>query len=108
MSPSSAVARLVGYYAPVLAIPALAKDRRIVRVDVAGGSLPRGTTLPPEPQHTWRQQRDSNDNRPIEEPSLHPNLAEIYREKVAALHMALSDPRIKDEAFGIIRTSSLH
>jgi site-specific DNA recombinase len=43
-------------------------------------------------------------NQPASEPSLHPNLAGIYREKVAALHTALSDPRTKDEAFGIIRT----
>ena len=42
--------------------------------------------------------------QPVSEPSLHPNLAEIYREKVAALHTALSDPRTNDEAFGIIRT----
>ncbi len=34
-------------------------------------------------------------NRPAEEPVLHPNLATIYRDKVAALH--------KDEAFSIIR-----
>jgi len=38
------------------------------------------------------------------EPALHPNLALIYREKVAALHEALADPSTKDEAFGIIRT----
>ena len=43
-------------------------------------------------------------NQPASEPSLHPNLAEMYREKVAALHTALADPRTKDEAFGIIRT----
>jgi hypothetical protein len=43
-------------------------------------------------------------SQPASEPSLHPNLAEIYREKVAALHTALSDPRTKDEVFGIIRT----
>jgi site-specific DNA recombinase len=43
-------------------------------------------------------------NQPASEPSLHPNLAEIYRERVAALHTALSDPRTKDEAFTIIRT----
>ena len=28
----------------------------------------------------------------------------MYREKVAALHEALADPAMKDEAFGIIRT----
>ena len=28
----------------------------------------------------------------------------MYRERVAALHTALADPRTKDEAFGIIRT----
>jgi len=38
------------------------------------------------------------------EPALHPNLAEVYRERVAALHEALADPRTKDEAFSIIRT----
>ena len=43
-------------------------------------------------------------NRPAAEPALHPNLAHIYREKVAALHEALADPATKDEAFGIIRT----
>ena len=43
-------------------------------------------------------------NQPAREPALHPNLAEVYREKVAALHTALADPRTKDEAFGIIRT----
>ena len=43
-------------------------------------------------------------SRPATEPSLHPNLATIYREKVAALHEALADPATKDEAFTIIRT----
>ena len=43
-------------------------------------------------------------NRPAAEPALHPNLAHIYREKVAALHEALADPATKDEAFSIIRT----
>src|ERR1700722_14468355 len=43
-------------------------------------------------------------NQPASKPSLHPNLAEMYRERVATLHTALADPRTKDEAFGIIRT----
>ncbi|HQT90059.1 MAG TPA: recombinase family protein [Acidiphilium sp.] len=43
-------------------------------------------------------------NQPAREPALHPNLAEVYREKVAALHTALTDPATKDEAFSIIRT----
>ncbi|MBS3025438.1 recombinase family protein [Acidiphilium multivorum] len=38
------------------------------------------------------------------EPSLHPAMAELYREAVANLHEALQDPTTKDEAFGIIRT----
>jgi len=38
------------------------------------------------------------------EPALHPNLALIYREKVAALHEALADPATRAEAFGLIRT----
>lgn len=42
-------------------------------------------------------------DQPTREPSLHPNLAEVYRERVDALHMALTDPHTKDEAFGIIR-----
>ena len=33
-----------------------------------------------------------------------PNLAHIYREKVAALHKARADPATKDKAFSIIRT----
>ena len=43
-------------------------------------------------------------NRPAAEPALHPNLAHIYRENVAALHKALADPATKDKAFSIIRT----
>ncbi|GLR65407.1 hypothetical protein GCM10010909_00850 [Acidocella aquatica] len=43
-------------------------------------------------------------NQPAREPMLHPNLAEIYHEKVAALHTALAEPATKDEAFSIIRT----
>ena len=43
-------------------------------------------------------------NRPTAEPALDPNLAHIYREKVAALHEALADPATKDEVFSIIRT----
>ena len=43
-------------------------------------------------------------NQPAAEPALHPNLAEVYRAKVADLHLALSDPQTKDEAFAIIRT----
>ncbi len=34
---------------------------------------------------------------------MHPNLVNICRDKVAALHEALTDPSTKDEAFGIIR-----
>jgi site-specific DNA recombinase len=35
---------------------------------------------------------------------LHPNLAEIYRSKVAALHEALADEASRDEAFELIRS----
>ena len=38
------------------------------------------------------------------EPLIHPNLAEIYRQKVAALHEALADPTSRDEAFDTIRS----
>ncbi len=34
---------------------------------------------------------------------LHPNLAEVYRAKVAELHRALEDPSIRDEALHILR-----
>jgi site-specific DNA recombinase len=37
-------------------------------------------------------------------PLIHPNLAEIYRQKVAALHEALTDPISRDEAFDTIRS----
>jgi site-specific DNA recombinase len=42
---------------------------------------------------------------PKPEPTrLHPNLAEIYRSKVAALHEALADEASRDEAFELIRS----
>jgi site-specific DNA recombinase len=37
-------------------------------------------------------------------PLIHPNLAEVYRRKVAALHEALREPTSKDEAFDLIRS----
>jgi hypothetical protein len=43
-------------------------------------------------------------DRPAPSPvRLHPNLAEVYRAKVADLHRALEDPAIRDEALGILR-----
>ncbi len=38
------------------------------------------------------------------EPLIHPNLAEIYRRKVADLHAALDDERTRDEAFELVRS----
>jgi site-specific DNA recombinase len=37
-------------------------------------------------------------------PRLHPNLAELYRQKVAALHAALADPVLGPEAMERIRS----
>jgi site-specific DNA recombinase len=37
-------------------------------------------------------------------PLLHPNLAEVYRQRVEHLHKALSDEGIRDEAFELIRS----
>src|SRR5262249_8482925 len=37
-------------------------------------------------------------------PRLHPNLAELYKRKVAALAAALKDPNTRDEAVTIIRS----
>ncbi len=37
-------------------------------------------------------------------PLIHPNLAEVYRQKVAALDEALRDPAARDEAFDTIRS----
>ena len=34
---------------------------------------------------------------------LHPNLADLYRQKTAALCQALADPAIRDEAIAILR-----
>jgi site-specific DNA recombinase len=43
-------------------------------------------------------------DRPAASPvRLHPNLAEVYRAKVAELHRALQDPSIRDEALHILR-----
>jgi hypothetical protein len=38
------------------------------------------------------------------QPLLMPNLAEVYRDKVMAVHELLTNPSTRDEAFGIIRT----
>jgi site-specific DNA recombinase len=37
-------------------------------------------------------------------PLIHPSLAEVYRQKAAALHEALRDPGTRDEAFDVIRS----
>src|SRR5213080_709746 len=34
---------------------------------------------------------------------LHPNLAQLYREKIADLHLALADPELRAEALELIR-----
>ena len=34
---------------------------------------------------------------------LHSNLAQLYRERVAELHIALADPELRIEALGLIR-----
>ena len=39
-----------------------------------------------------------------QQPLLHPNLAEVYRDKVAALQAALADEATRDEAFELIRS----
>jgi len=43
------------------------------------------------------------DREPVPPPLLHPNLAEIYRRKVAQLEQALQDPAMRDEAFAVLR-----
>lgn len=35
---------------------------------------------------------------------LHPNLSELYRQKVAELHLALADPQIGPEALSLLRS----
>jgi hypothetical protein len=42
------------------------------------------------------------DEAPV--PLIHPNLAEIYRQRVERLHGALKDPTTRDEAFELIRS----
>ena len=37
-------------------------------------------------------------------PLIHPNLAEVYRQRVARLHDALQDQSTRDEAFTLIRS----
>ena len=37
-------------------------------------------------------------------PLIHPNLAEVYRQRVERLHEALNDPSTRDEAFELIRS----
>lgn len=44
-----------------------------------------------------------HDSMPPHAPHLHPNLAELYRQKVVALHDAFKAPATRDEAIGILR-----
>jgi len=44
------------------------------------------------------------DGAPAPAPRLHPNLAELYRQKVANLQDALADPATKEEALEILRS----
>jgi site-specific DNA recombinase len=37
-------------------------------------------------------------------PLIHPNLAEVYRQRVGGLHDALRDPTTRDEPFALIRS----
>ena len=37
-------------------------------------------------------------------PLIHPSMAEIYRQKVASLQVALNEPSIRDEAFDLVRS----
>ena len=53
----------------------------------------RGWEIPPLP---W-----TNLSPPF---SLHPNLAELYRRKVAELQRAVQDPSLRDEALTILRS----
>jgi site-specific DNA recombinase len=42
-------------------------------------------------------------NAPVPAPVLHPNLASLYRRKVAALHESLNEPDSRTEAAGLLR-----
>lgn len=44
------------------------------------------------------------DDQPEAKPALHPNLAAIYREKVADLERVLQEPSIREEGHGLIRS----
>ncbi len=44
------------------------------------------------------------DNQPEAKPALHPNLAAVYREKVADLERVLQEPSIREEGYGLIRS----
>ncbi|MHB2170109.1 recombinase family protein [Alsobacter sp. R-9] len=54
---------------------------------------------------TERRQIEATLAAPAPSPiRLHPNLADLYRKKVAALHEALQDPRTQAEALDIVRS----
>ena len=52
-----------------------------------------------------KEQLQADLQEPVDvEPLFHPNLAEIYRQKVANLGQLLEDPATKDQAFDLIRS----
>src|SRR5262249_3884452 len=52
-------------------------------------------------QLTLQQELAATDARA---PLIHPNLAEVYRQRVERLHDSLQDPATRDEAFALIRS----
>ena len=62
-------------------------NRELLVLEDAKAELERGLEIQAEPK-----------------PLVHPNLAEVYRRKVSALHEALEDEEVKAEAFELIRS----
>jgi hypothetical protein len=61
-------------------------------------------TKRPETECDKCRQELATEGEPKPAPALHPNLRELYRQKVAKLEEALNDPLTSAEAAGAIRT----
>jgi len=77
-------------------------DKLVMAIADGADALPLNAKI--KELEAWQSQlQDRLDRATDPEPLIHPNLAEMYRAKVADLSPLLVDPRHKAEAFDIIR-----
>ena len=68
-----------------------------------GCHLPADIETPSDREDKAKRLRRQIEQTPQTSIRLHPNLAELYREKIASLRDALDENQLRDEAAGILR-----